>query len=937
MPLVLIICLFILSNYLFLYPSIKENIINEKKIMIKELTNVTLNIIENLYATNKNKLTESEIKKLAIEQIRNINYGEDKKSYFWIIDLTPKMIMHPYRQDLEGTTLSNYKDINGVELFNNAVALVNKKGDGYIEYYWQWHDDSTKMLPKITYVKLFKEWGWIVGTGMYIDDLDTELSKFRNNEIKTTLVISLLILIFIFSVLFNSIKIEKQRINSQKKLLASEEKFRNLFQNSNDIIIVSTLEGVILDVNEKALSTYGLKYEDVLGKTTFEMMPEKYHEKIKVRIQSIGKIELEPLEVELTPTMNQKFTVEVKSNLLTYEGNTVLMSTMRDITERKIHEKKLLESYLHYKIVADYNSGWEYWLGKDNQFIYMSPSCLKFTGYEPAEFKSNPKLFTDIIIEEDQEKWASHLKNSLENRMGNEMIVFRILHKTGNIVWIEHTCQPVYDNFNNFIGIRGSNHNITYRKEIEKMLIETNKSLEVSKAKFKNLSNLTFEGIALHDNGVVIDVNLSLVNMFGFTREELINKNVLSIMFDAEYQDIIKLNIESNYTDPYEVVGLKKDGTKFPVEIVGKNYQTEVSGNPLRVTAFRDISIRKKAENEVRKLSMAVEQSANLVLITDKKGSIEYANETFYKTTGFTKAEVIGKNPRILSSGKQDKRFYKNLWSTILSGNVWRGEICNKKKNGDLYWESTLITPVFDDNNQITNFMSVKENITHKKLADIKLFNTIIETEEKERKKFAEDLHDELGPHLSGIRLYINELEDENIRPERRVDIVRMLDILIMEAIDKTRSISNQLMPSVLVDYGLMKALNSFCSRINSTGKIKIKLTCNVDDLLLDKTTEIVVYRIIIELINNTIKHANAENIGITCNKNNENLELVYEDDGQGFDFENALKNKNGLGLNNIINRIKTLEGSYNFENNLKKGVIFSFTFLPKQNFLHDN
>jgi len=927
----------VLSNYLFLFPAIKENIISQKKMMLKELTCVVINDIENNDSIYKGSLTQSEIKKMSLEHIRNLNYGNDQKSYFWITDLTPKMIMHPYRQDLEGKILTDYRDIHGTALFDTAVDLVKKHGEGYMEYYWQFQDDSTKNIPKLSYVKLYKKWGWIVGTGIYIDDIEIELSKIRRNELASTLLISILMLALIISIILYGIKSEKQRKKTQHRLQLSEEKFRNIFQKSNDIILISNLDGIILDINKKALTTYDLTYQEVVGKTFFELIPEKYHEKVFERLRVMGNEELEPIEMELNNNKNKLFTVEIKSSLITYEDKKVILSTLRDITQRKMQEKNLIESRLHYKIVADYASNWEYWLGTDGSFKYISPSCKRITGYEADEFKDNPKLYTDIIVPEDQEKWEDHHTNALEHHVGNEVIQFRMISKMGNIVWIEHSCQPIYDNNHNYIGVRGSNRDISIRKIAEELLINANKELIVSEAKFKNLSNLTFEGIAIHEDGIVIDTNLSLLKMFGYTRDELVDKYILDLLFDKESQRILKSNIRKDYIAPYEVVGVAKDGRRFPVEVEGENFHTESNGKSLRVTAFRDISTRKKAENEIRKLSKAVEQSANMVIITDTKGIIEYANEIFYKSTGYTKEEVIGNSPRILKSGKQDKNFYKELWKTIIAGNVWRGEICNKKKNGDLFWESTLITPVFNQNNEITNFMSVKEDITDKKLADIKLFNAIIETEEKERKKFAEDLHDELGPHLSGIRLYINELEDEKIKPERRIDIVRMLDVLIKEAIDKTRTISNQLMPSILTDYGLIKALNSFCSRINNTKTIHVNLTYNDPELAFDKTTEIVVYRVIIELINNTIKHAKARNIHIDFNKNDEIVELVYKDDGLGFNLNEAIKQKKGLGINNIINRIKTLEGSFQFESYPEKGIIFSFTFLPKSNFSNES
>jgi len=800
-PLVLIIVLSIVSNYIFLYPAIKDHIIEEKKIMLKELTRVAINSIQNTYNLNKDSLADFELKELAIEQVRNLNYGNDQKSYFWITDLTPTMIMHPYRKDLEGKNLTHFMDINGKTLFKDAVDLVNKKDEGFLEYFWQWQDDSAKIVSKITFVKLYQELGWIIGTGIYINDVEIELSKLRKNELRIVLFISALILLLLIRILFYGIKAEKHRKIAQQTLELSEQKFRTIFQDSNDIILMSSLEGLILDINTKALLTYGLNYEDIVGKTTFELIPEEYHYEISKRLRELGTKELDPIGIEITPKKDVKISVEIKSSISSIGDKKVVISTLRDVSLRKIHENEL---------------------------------------------------------------------------------------------------------------------------------ISLNKSLEESESKFKKLSNLTFEGIAIHDFGVTVDINLSLLKMFGYSKEELIGKYALNMLFDEKSQATIMHSLKTNNLKPYEIIGIKKDGTKFPVEIQGKNFYVDELGKTLRVTALRDISKRKKAEMEIRKLSKAVEQSANIVIITDTKGIIEYVNEKFYKTTGYNRAEIIGHTPRILSSGKHDKKFYHNLWETIKSGKVWRGEIYNKKKNGDLFWESTLITPVFDDNKEIINFMAVKEDITEQKLSEVKLFNTIIETEEKERKKFAEDLHDELGPHLSGIRLYINELEDETLNPKRRHDIVDMLDQLVKEAIDKTRTISNQLMPSVLTDYGLIKALNSFCSRISNTNTININLVCNECDFSFDKTSEIVIYRVIIELINNTIKHAKANNINIEFLKTDAGVDLIYKDDGKGFDLEKEINNKNGLGLTNIVNRIKSVEGSYQFKSYRQKGIIFSFSFSSK-------
>jgi PAS domain S-box-containing protein len=131
-----------------------------------------------------------------------------------------------------------------------------------------------------------------------------------------------------------------------------------------------------------------------------------------------------------------------------------------------------------------------------------------------------------------------------------------------------------------------------------------------------------------------------------------------------------------------------------------------------------DITARKQAEEELRKLSQAVEQSANGILITDLYGKIEYVNPQFTRITGYTAAEVQGKNPRILNSGKQSKSYYQELWQTIRSGREWRGEFHNRCKDGSLYWAQATISPIFNAEGQMTHFLGIQEDITARKEAE---------------------------------------------------------------------------------------------------------------------------------------------------------------------------------------------------------------------------
>jgi len=135
-------------------------------------------------------------------------------------------------------------------------------------------------------------------------------------------------------------------------------------------------------------------------------------------------------------------------------------------------------------------------------------------------------------------------------------------------------------------------------------------------------------------------------------------------------------------------------------------------------------------EKELKKLSTAVKQSASIILITDNNGIIEYVNDKFVETTGYKAKDVIGENPRILNAGNQPKDHYKKMWETIKAGNNWKGEFCNKTKKGKIYWEQATITPIKDENNNIINFLGVKEDITERKKAEetLSLFKKIVES-----------------------------------------------------------------------------------------------------------------------------------------------------------------------------------------------------------------
>ena len=156
-PAISVILLFAISLSVVFIPMVQRGFMDRKKEMIRELTNSALSVIDEYYKeAYRGNLTEEQAKEMAINRIKFIRYGDDGLDYFWITNMIPEMIMHPYRTELNGQNLYDYTDPHGTRLFTEAVKKVKDTGDGYIDYWWQWKDDSTRIVPKLSYVKGFE-------------------------------------------------------------------------------------------------------------------------------------------------------------------------------------------------------------------------------------------------------------------------------------------------------------------------------------------------------------------------------------------------------------------------------------------------------------------------------------------------------------------------------------------------------------------------------------------------------------------------------------------------------------------------------------------------------------------------------------------------------------------------------------------------------------
>ncbi|MFQ5431753.1 MAG: PAS domain S-box protein, partial [Nitrospinota bacterium] len=263
---------------------------------------------------------------------------------------------------------------------------------------------------------------------------------------------------------------------------------------------------------------------------------------------------------------------------------------------------------------------------------------------------------------------------------------------------------------------------ITERRQAEETLRE-------SEEKFRSVTETANDAIISADgSGKIIGWNKGALQIFGYKEEEALGKPLTLIM--PEKYTSAHLNGFARYLKTgkptvigktVELEGLHKDGRILPIEF---SLSSWTLGKSRYFTAIlRDVTERYAAQTALKKLDNAVNQATEAVIITDAEGIIEYVNPAFETISGYSMEEVIGKHTRILKSGKQDDIFYKNLWDTILSGEIWRGEIVNKRKSGELYPEGLTISPVLDKQGIITNFIAVKNDITNRKKAEEEIIN----------------------------------------------------------------------------------------------------------------------------------------------------------------------------------------------------------------------
>ncbi len=534
-PLYITYIVFSLSVFLIFIPQQKKQLLDQKKETIHQLTNSAISLLSELYSrAQQGEISVEQAKSEAINQIRNLRYGPEGKDYFWINDMHPFMVMHPYRPDMEGKDLTLFKDPAGNYPFVAMVETVMNNQGGFVNYYWQWKDVPQNVFSKISFVKGFTPWGWIVGTGIYVDDIEREIGLITKNLLQ--IFTGILIFIIFLSVYISKqvFKVEQRRRSAEKKKELEELRLKKLLELSqmteksvrrmtgfaleeaihltgSDIGFLAFLNETETqltmhtwskqtmkdcEVEDKILiynvTDTGLWAEAARSRKTviindyenFDSSQKKGYPKGHVRISRVLNVPIFDGEkmVALAGVGNKKENYD-ESDVRQLK---LMMDGMWKIIQRKNAEEDLRRSEERYRLIAD-NATDTIWIMQisDFTFSYVSPSVKYLLGYNSDQFV---KLGLEHVLSKrsiqevrsaisKELEFESQNKNSLPR---NRALEIEMIKQDGSTIWAEVTARFLVDDGGTPDRVLGITRDITQRRELEKRLKQINTDLSLA-------------------------------------------------------------------------------------------------------------------------------------------------------------------------------------------------------------------------------------------------------------------------------------------------------------------------------------------------------------------------------------------------------------------------------------------------------------------------
>ncbi len=535
---------------------------------------------------------------------------------------------------------------------------------------------------------------------------------------------------------------------TEDALRESEERFRKAFENSSIGMAITDLEGHFTKVNGALCKTLGYDQEELLRIHFTDLTaPGEVEMSMRLLKQVLdGEMDSVKFEKRYIRRDGQFIWVVVNSSLVRdASGKPVyFISLYQDVTGEHNALIRLGRSESRFRVLVE-QSLMGVFVISSGRFIYVNPRFAELFGYTAEEIVEEYVL-TDLVA---HEKPGAGSEEILERLLGEGASYqpnrpLKGKRKDGQFIWVEVLGKRT--DWEGQSAVLGTCLNVTERELAEE-------SLRISEERFRTLVEESGAGMLIYSEEGIAYVNDSAAALSGYSRKEIAHLSLDDIIHPDYLPALREMMRRRLSGERLEAMGefpfvAKSGETKW---VASSGSRIIYDGKPAVIAMLIDITYRREAEENMRLQLAAMEAAADAIVITDRKGNIQFANKAFTNLTGYAVGEVKGKNPRILKSGEQDECFYRNLWNTINSGNIWRGELVNKRKDDSFYHESMSITPVPDKSGNLTNFIAVKRDITEQKRAE----NSLRESEEKFR-AFVEGSASAIWIHDGKHFLYAN-------------------------------------------------------------------------------------------------------------------------------------------------------------------------------------
>ncbi|MCD4731448.1 MAG: PAS domain S-box protein [Bacteroidales bacterium] len=680
-----------------------------------------------------------------------------------------------------------------------------------------------------------------------------------------------------------------------------EAQYRTLFNFSPNGIVLEDAAGTIIDVNPAFCEMMGFSFTELVGNKIHMLTHPDVYDQVDKNIKILLRGQkLKHVEKSIKKDGTITFMELSESKFTLPNGETGIICIAEDITDRVKVQEALLISEESYKGLFNNATDAIYIQDKDGKFVDVNMGAVKMYGYPREYFIGKTPDFLSAPGKNDMNVAAMLIQKAFLGEP--QKFEFWGIDKNGRIFPKE-----IRLNKGSYFGedvVIAFAQDISERKQAMDALKESRRQIATL---LGNLPGMAYR--CLNDmNWTMEFVSEGGFELTGYEADDLICNNKISYnelihpddqeMVWNQVQDALKTN--QSFKLSYRIY-TKDKKEKWVFEQGIGIYSND--NNLIALEGFvTDITERKHAEVEIRKLSRSVEQSPTIVIITDLKGTIEYVNPKFYEITGYSQNEVIGKNPKILKSGNTPKKVYESLWKTITTGKEWYGEFHNRKKNGELYWESANIFPLKNEYGKITHFIGMKENITIRKNMEQDLIKAKEKAEESDKLKssFLANMSHEIRTPMNAIIGFSQLLSDLETSDDERNHYINLIqnsgnDLLglIDDIIDISKIEAGQIKifkSQYFVDNILLELYDSYSEFLKTKkNKKDIKLIYNRPK----GGQHIVIYtdidrfkQIIKNLISNAIKFTDAGSVefGFTvdCNKQYSNIRFYVKDTGIG-------------------------------------------------------